>query len=233
MPQVLRNVGIWISGEDFAGVSNAVGLDPSAEYPESTNFASDGWREFAEGGLKVVGFTLDGFFDADQDEAQFASLGTEKSALVVPAGQDPGDVAYVVPVAVSAHSVSGSIGDLLAFTYAAEGDGALVRGRVLDIREGVTADTAPPHLELGAVASGERIHVWVHVKRNAGTVRVRLRSKATAGGGFTNRVDLGSITSTGIYIGSLAGPVTHRFWELHYDISGTSDFDFAAAAAIL
>ena len=71
------------------------------------------------------------------------------------------------------------------------------------------------------------------MKRNSGTVRIRLRSKASAGGATTNRIDLGSITSTGLYTGSLVGAITHRFWELHYDIQGTSDFDIAAAAVIL
>ena len=153
--------------------------------------------------------------------------------MVVPAGQAGGDVAYIVPVAVSAHSpLGGGVGELAAWTYAAEGDGPAFRAHVLDIREGVTADTSPPHYELGAVASGQRVYVWVHVWRNSGTVHIRLRSKATAGGATTNRIDLGSITGTGLYAGSAVGPITHRFWELHYNITGTSDFDFAGAAAI-
>ena len=48
--------------------------------------------------------------------------------MIVPAGQDAGDVAYIVPVAVSGHELGGSIGELLAFTYAAEGDGQTLQG---------------------------------------------------------------------------------------------------------
>ena len=153
--------------------------------------------------------------------------------MVTPSGDQPGDVAYIVPVVASSHAPGASVGELLAFTYASEGNGPTARAQVLDIREGVTADTVSPHLEVGAVASGQRMHVWVHVKRNSGTVHIRLRSKATAGGGFTNRVDLGSITGTGLYTGSVGGAITHRFWELHYNITGTSDFDIAAAVVVV
>ena len=231
-PQVLRDVGIWISGEDYAGVSNAVGLDPSAEYPDSTNFASDGWREFAEGGMKVVGFTLDGFFDADHDESQFAALGTEKSVLVVPAGQAPGDVAYVVPVAVSAHSLSGSIGDLLAFTYAAEGDGALSRGQVMDIREGVTADAVTPRLDVGPVSAARTLRAWVHVKRITGSLDLDLRSANAQAGATTSRATRNGITATGLYELTFTGTTTNRWWLLDLDVSGTADFDIAAAVNV-
>ena len=229
-PQVLKDVGIWISGEDFAGVSNAVGVDLTMDTPESTNFASAGWREY-EGGLKVASFTLDGFFDADHDEAQFAALGTEKSALVVPVGQDAGDLAYVVPVAVSAHSVSGSIGDLLAFTYAAEGDGPLVRAQVFDIRENVAGPTQSTRLRLGAVPSGQTLYAWVHVLRNAGAIEVKLVSSPSITGPVVTRATLSSITGTGLVLLSVDGPVTDAFWFLDYSVTGVSDFDIAAASA--
>ena len=59
-------------------------------------------------------FTLSGFFDTDgPDKEQFNSLGEERSVLVVPAEMTPGAVAWVVPVAVSAHETAGSIGELI------------------------------------------------------------------------------------------------------------------------
>ena len=232
-PQVLRDVGIWISGEDFGGVSNAVGLDPTMDTPESTTFASAGWREY-EGGLKVASFTLDGFFDADRDESQFASLGTEKSVLVVPSGQDAGDVAYVVPVAVSAHSVSGAIGELKAFTYAAEGDGALARGQVFDIREEVTADNVTARVNLGPILTGETLEMWVHCTRRAGRLQLELQSAVdgTTASATTRDVEAG-INTTRLVKLSVAGPITDAWWQLRYDFSvGSPDFDFASAAAI-
>ena len=106
--QILIDTGIWIAGRDYSGVSNAVSLVPTAATPEKTVFKG-GWKEFAEGGLKTAAFSMEGFFDtADgSDEALFASLGGERSAMLVPAGQDAGDVAWIVPVRASGHQLGG------------------------------------------------------------------------------------------------------------------------------
>ena len=127
--QVLTDVGIWIDGVDYAGVSNSVGIDLTAAAPVSTRFKG-GWVRRAAGGLKTAALSMEGFLDTDgPGAAQYASLGTEKSVMIVPAGQVAGDVAFVVPVAVSAHSpLGGGVGELAAWTYAAEGDGPAVPG---------------------------------------------------------------------------------------------------------
>ena len=63
MPTViLKDVGVWIDGLSYAGVSNAISLEVSANVPEKTVF-KDEWRTRAEGGLKSSTFSLDGFFD--------------------------------------------------------------------------------------------------------------------------------------------------------------------------
>ena len=133
----------------------------NADAPESTTFADAKahlHRTRAAGGLKGATFSLAGFVDTSypaQELARFESLGTEKSVMVVPDGEDPGDVAYVIPVAVTAHSpLQGSIGDLAAFAYAAEGDGRVVRAQVFDVREGVTADNVTARVNLGPIARG-------------------------------------------------------------------------------
>ena len=86
---VLKDVGIWIDGLSYAGVSNAISLEVSADTPEATVF-KDEWKTRAEGGLKSAAFSLDGFFD-ETDAAQFESLGNERSVLAVPAGMTAGE----------------------------------------------------------------------------------------------------------------------------------------------
>ena len=151
MPEtVLTDVGIWIDGIAYDFVSNSVALDVSADTPETTTFkaARLGWRTRAPDGLKSADFSLEGFFNTEgTDEDQFDTLGKERSVTVTPAGISPGDVAYIVPVDVSGHQLGGSIGDLLAFTYAAEGDGQPDRAQLLDVREGVTADVTGGRLQ--------------------------------------------------------------------------------------
>ena len=163
--QTLKDVGIWIEGVSYAGVSNSVSLDLSADTPEATVFKGE-WRRRAEGGLKTTAFSLEGFFHTDGPDAdQFDSLADERSVMIVPAGQDPGDLAYVVPVAVSGHELGGSIGELLAFTYAAEGDGQAYRAQVMDVREGLTSDATTPRLDVGPVSAARTLRAWVHVIR--------------------------------------------------------------------
>ena len=154
--------------------------------------------------------------------------------MVVPAGMDAGDVAYIVPVAVSSHQLGASIGELLAFTYAAVGDGPLVRAQVFDIRENATSDNVTPRVNLGPIATGETLDVWVHVTRRAGRVQISVESATNqTTGTATTRGGAAGINTTRLEKYSIAGPVTDEWWQLRYDFSvGSPDFDFASAAAI-
>ena len=229
---VLTDVGIWIDGLDFAGVSNSVGVEMAADTPEDTVFASGEWKSFAEGGLKTDTLTLEGFYDTTGPDADiFDSLGNEESAMVIPDGQFPGDVAHIVPIVVSGYTpLSGSVGDLAGMAYAAQGDRMPFRAQVMDVRENVTANTVTTRLNLGAIPAGETLRVWAHVQRNAGQVRIRVRSSATEGGAPTTRATVSNINSTGLVQLTVDGAVTHEWWDLQYTITGASDFDIAAAS---
>ena len=174
--QVLKNVGIWIDGRDLAGVSNSVGVSLEAEAPESTTFA-DEWRTRAEGGLKTSSFSLEGYYDIGEiDAAQFASIGQAGSAMIAPAGEMPGNLAYIIPYEANAWEPGASVGELMGFTFAGEGDGVPHRGQVHDIRADITADVESTRQQVGAVATGETFRAWVHVTRRSGTLDVSLRS---------------------------------------------------------
>ena len=231
-PLVLKDVGIWISGLSFAGVSNSVSLEVSADTPDATVFGEE-WMEYAEGGLKSSAFSLEGFYDS-LDAAQFESLGEERSAMAVPAGQSPGDVAFVVPIIASGHALSGSVGELFAFAYAAEGDGSARRAQVMDIQEGVSADDTSTRLNLGPIATGETLEVWVHITRRTGRVQIELESASTGTTTFITTRDVeAGINTTRLHKFSVAGPITDEWWQLKYDFNvGSPDFDFAAAVVI-
>ena len=233
--QVLTDVGIWIDGLAYAFVSNSVSFEGSADAPEKTTFKGE-WRRRAAGGLKTASFSLDGYVDtAGPDAARFAALADGQSVMVVPTGETPGELAYIIPVTVSAHTpLAGAVGDLATFSYAGEGDGAPARAQVLDIQEGVTADVAAGRVELGAVTAAQTLRVWVHVARGGGSVELDLRSSnsETVGTG-TSRATRAGINATGLYELSFTGTTTNTWWFLDYDVSGgAADFDFASAAAI-
>ena len=232
--QVLRNVGIWIDGRNMAGVSNAVGTTLEAEAPESTSFA-DEWRSRAEGGLKTAGLSLEGWYDRGEiDAAQFESIGNDGSAMIAPAGQTAGDVAHIVPYAASAFEMGASVGELAAFTFAGEGNGAPVRAQVFDVREDATSDNVTARVNLGPIAAGETLEVWVHITRRAGRVQISVESAVDGTtASATTRGGSAGINTTRLTKYSIVGPVTDEWWQLRYDFSvGNPDFDFASAAAI-
>lgn len=230
---VLADVGVWIAGESYAGVSNGVTLDASATAVEATTIG-DEWREFL-GGLSSSAFSLEGFFD-DRDEDQFDSVAAARSVMVVPDEMDPGDVAYIVPVTVSAHNLSGSVGEMFAFSYASQGDGRPFRGRVMDIREGLDAGVNQTLQDFGAIPSGHAQRIWIHVNVvTAGTIRIALRSSTAATGATVHqRAVTADIDQTGVYELSVQhgalNPITDQFWGLGYSVTSlTGEFDIAAA----
>ena len=229
---VLKNVGIWIEGLDVAGVSNSVGINASAATPESTTFKNDGWMDHEGGGIKSSALSLAGFVRLNEiDMEMFNSLATKGVSTIAPVGVAGGEVAYVVPFVESAFAQSGSIGELLAFTFAAVGDNAPYRAQVFDVREGIAAAATTARRQLGAIPSGQSLHLWVHVARNAGTLEIDLFSAdAATGGTLTLQAKRSSITDTGLFVLTVDGPVTDEYWEMVYTPTGTTpDFDLSAA----
>ena len=230
---VLTDVGIWIEGLDFAGVSNSVGIEMAADTPEDTVFASGEWKSFAEGGLKTDTLTLEGFYDTTGPDADiFDSLGNEESAMVVPDGQSPGDVAHIVPIVVSGYTpLSGSVGDLAAIAYAAQGDKMPFRAQVLEIRENIHSNHTSNQVQLGAIPAGQTMRVFVHATEvNNGDLDINIRS-GSQGGVTTSRAFRNNWDRTGMFELTIDGPITHDWWDVHYTgVSGA--FDMAVAAVI-
>ena len=143
----------------------------------------------------------------------------------------PGDLAYVVPVAVSGHELGGSIGELVAFTYAAEGDGKPFRARVLEIRENIHASHTSAQVQLGAIPAGQRMRVFVHATEvNNGDLDINIRS-GSQGGVTTSRAFRNNWAATGFFELTIDGPITHDWWDVHYtSVSGA--FDMAVAVVI-
>ena len=230
--QVLTDVGIWIDGLAYAFVSNSVSFEGSADAPEKTTFKGE-WRRRAAGGLKTASFSLDGFVDtAGPDAERFEALGDGQSVMVVPAGETPGELAYIIPVTVSAHTpLAGAVGDLATFSYAGEGDGQPARAQVVEIRENIHANHTSSQVQLGAILAGQRMRVFLHATEvTAGDFDVNIRS-GSQGGVTTSRAFRNTWNSTGMFELTIDGPITHDWWDVHYTgVSGA--FDMAVAAAI-
>ena len=229
MSPILKDTGLWIAGFDFAGVTNEVNLSVAAEAPNADVIANL-WKTFEEGGTKEASFGLQGFYGRT-DAEQFLSLGNEHSAMLTPAGRTPGEVAYIVPIINSGYEPSGSIGEIIAMSYAAIGTGETYRAQVFDIRDNVTANVTTARLDLGAIPSGQTLHLWVHADRisAAGSMAVELSSATAQTGGATTSRGTAAITGTDLHRISVDGPVTDEYWFLEYTPS-TSDYDVASAS---
>lgn len=225
---ILRDPGIWISGYSFAGESNEVSLDLSADTPENTKFGSE-YRTMAPGGLKSSTFSAEGFMD-ELDTVAFDSLGDERGVMVIPGSHFAGSVAYIVPVSISGHNVGAAIGELVAFNYAATGDGAVVRAQTFDVRHNLSGSPRSTRQQLGAIPAGQTLNVWIHAKLAIGqTLRVQLRSASSSTANAGLETQTATITDTGLHIITLAGAVTNEWWELRYIMTGAGTFDIAAA----
>ena len=232
MGTVLKDVGIWIEGIDIAGVSNSVGFNATATTPESTTFKNEGWMDHEAGGIKSSALSYAGYVPLGEiDKEMFESLATKGISTIAPIGNAFGNVAYVVPYVESEFAQSGSIGELLAFTFAAAGDNAPYRAQVFDVREGIAASATTARRQLGAIPSGQTLHLWTHVAHNAGMLEIDLFSAAAAAGGVVAlQARRSSIAGTGLYVLSVDGPVTDEYWEMVYTPTGTTpDFDVSAA----
>lgn len=230
---VLTNVGIWIDGRDYAGVRNQVGLELTADAPEATVF-KDSWRSRAAGGLKMSAFSLEGFFDQSLlDQADFDRLASAGSAMIAPAGQTVGDVAFVVPLVQSAYTTGASIGEILPVTMAAEGDGEAHRGDVFEVRDGLINTISGGYVTLDPIGAGDELVLWAHVQVNGdGHMNLELRSRPTQTTGTqTQRAIRLGITQTGVYELRVHGPVSDRAWHLLYALAGGSNRNFEVAAA--
>ena len=235
--QTLRDLGIWIDGYDFTGLSNECSPEFTAEAPETTTFRPrGGYRTRAAGGLKTSSLSMGGWVDYLDPAAgliEQAQLATDASVMLIPGGFLPGAVAYIMPVLKSGLSKGSSVGELLGWSWASEGQGKPNRAQVMDVRHNVTSLTRTGGRNFGMVPVGQNLEVWIHAERiGTGNLQIQLGSTVAGTGTPTSRGAAQTITDTGlvklIFPGDAA--VTDAYWHLSYTPGANGDWDVAAAA---
>jgi hypothetical protein len=231
------------AGADLTGAMNKVTARASVEEKPATTFGSAGWVE-RKGSLKSAEVTVAGFWDAGSaglvDDRAFADLGNSIPFTVIPtAGTTAGDLAYLTRAVETEYSAFDQLGELIPFAVKAAGDVPLVRGQVL--HPGATARTATGSgtaIQVGAVASPQRMYACLHVLSIAGTatptLTVRLQSAPTSGfAAPTTQATFTAATVVGGQFTSVAAPVTDTWWRADWTISGTTpSFLFALAVGV-
>ena len=171
--EVLKNVRLYYKGHDLTGITNNVTLNYSAEMLDRTCFDSDSRKRIA--GLKNMELNAGGFWDSSHknvassevgpDRLMFNAIGgTSDVMTVIPQGTAFGYEAYFNKGVAGEYNPSGSVGELLGFTFNAYGEGEpLVRGRLMHAGPLTTESLKSTGIDFKNGATGTKIYAGVHV----------------------------------------------------------------------
>jgi len=131
--RVIKSVKILVNGIQVDARANQVTLDHKAEIQDTTVFNSSGRKRRA--GLLDTSLSAGGFVDngtTGLDKALYGNLAVSDSVLTVVAdGTSPRCRTFFTRGVSAEYGVSGNVGEMAAFSLAANGGQALVRGKVL------------------------------------------------------------------------------------------------------
>lgn len=239
MVNVLTNAYVLVNGANLSGQANKVMASMKATAEDATTFGSAGYKEVVAG-LKECSFDVDGLWAAGTgalpDDRLFADLGTAAAWTAAPTGAEGGPALFG-NVVVGDLQMLGQVGNLAGFQAKGTGTGVMVDGTL--VAGPGTARTVTGNgtaYQLGALSATQYMRAALHVVSTAGTgdqsITVKLRSSATAGGTYADRITFNAFTTTiGSQIAEVAGAVTDTFWRVSWTIAGTGSPSFLIAVA--
>lgn len=240
---VLTNVRCFAAGADLTGNSNKIEVSSEVESKDSTNYASNGWKEVM-GGLAQAEISGEGQWEAGDpskvDDASWSQLGgvgpwsiSANNAAAV------GDLAYFANAMRSDYKLFAEVGEVAPWTGTAKSSWPLVRGQFAHppgtARTATGTGTA---LQVGAVAANKRLYAALHVLSVAGTTpSITARVESDDNSGFTTpttRLTFSAANAVGGQILRTDGTaITDTWWRIAWTISGTTpSFLFAASLGI-
>lgn len=229
---ILVNVRCFAAGVDLTSQSNKIELSGEIEDKDTTNYGSNGWKECI-GGLGSAELSGEGQWEAGDatkvDDASWAHLGTvipwsvsaNNSAAV-------GELAYFMAALRSDYTLGGSVGDVAPWTGTGKSNTPLVRGQFAHPPGTArTASGTGTGLQLGAVASGKRLHAALHVLSASGTTpSLTARVESSVDNTFaspTTRLTFTAASAAGGQILRTNGTaITDTWWRIAWTISGTT-----------
>ncbi|MFM9634744.1 hypothetical protein ACKI10_45265 [Streptomyces galilaeus] len=240
---ILTNVRTFAVGADLTGQSNKIELSAEVEDKDTTNYASEGWKEFL-GGLASAEIAGEGQWEAGDpgkiDDASWSQLGgvgpwsiSANNAAAV------GGLAYFTNGLRSDYKLFGAVGDVAPWSGTVKSSWPLVRGQFA--HPPGTARTATgtgTGLNLGAVAAGDRVYAALHVLSASGTTpSLTARVESSADNTFaspTTRLTFTAATAAGGQILRTDGSaITDAWWRIAWTVSGTTpSFLFVSSLGI-
>lgn len=226
---VLTDAVIFADGVDLTGYSNELSLAATAEAKVCSVFGSQ-WRQRL-GGVKSGMVSHRGFVDyATPDSELFAALGTATLVTVAPTSTD-GEVAYALAARSTSYETGGTYGEIAALSGQVESDGPIGRGQLLLPKGSVTGAANGTGQQMGAVASGETMRLYVHCFTAGTTADIILESDDN--GSFSSATTRASVTVTaaGAEVDTAAGAISDDYWRIR-TASVTGTFSIAACAVV-
>ena len=226
---ILSNAKLWLAGYDLSGQSNALALEYSAEEKDETAFGM-GTRK-NKGGLKVIGASAEGFWEAGVgllDEGIFTRIGVSDEVVSMAAEADgaEGQIGYTFKSLLATYEpLFTEVGEIAPFSFRASGRDVLARGTIVH-NATRTASGNGTAFELGEVAVGKKLYAALHVLSAVGTsptLDVIVQSDDAQGfGSPTSRITFGQKTAIGAeWATPVAGAIADTWWRVNYTIGGT------------
>ncbi|MEU9285966.1 hypothetical protein AB0D57_14880 [Streptomyces sp. NPDC048275] len=240
---ILTNVRTFAVAADLTSASNKVELSAEVEDKDSTNYASQGWKEVI-GGIASAEISAEGQWEAGDpskvDDASWAALGGV-GPWSISGNNDAsvGGLVYFTRAMRSDYKMFDAVGEVAPWTGTAKSAWPLVRGQFA--HPPGTARTASGNgtgLQLGAVAAGKRVHAALHVLSVAGTTpSLTARVESSVDNTFsapTTRLSFNAATGVvGQILRSDGTAITDTWWRVAWTISGTTpSFLFVASLGI-
>jgi hypothetical protein len=240
---VLTDVRLFTGGADLTGNSNKVEISSEVEDKETTNYASQGWKEVL-GGLASAEIAGEGQWEAGDpgkvDDAAWVQLGGAGPWSVGPQGAAVGSLAYFTNALRCDYKLGDAVGEVAPWASTGKSSWPLVRGQFAHppgtVRTATGTGTA---LNLGAVPSGKRLYAALHVLSVAGTATptITARVESDDSAGFASPATVltfaAATTSGGQVLRTAGTAITDSFFRLAWTITGTGpSFMFASTVGI-
>jgi hypothetical protein len=237
---VLTNAGLWVAQYALSGTANSLALGMSSALQENTPLSATAVSRI--GGLQVIAFQAEGYWDDAADAVLEARLGMSNVPVTIaPVGSAVGDRSFVARVATADYQpLGGAVGELSMFSVGGEGSGVPVgRGSLLHNATRTSTANAPAGVQLGALSSTQTLFAALHVTAVSGstpTLVVKVQSDDNSG--FTSPTDritfaTANATDNLAQFASVAGAVTDDYWRVVWTITGSNpSFSFVVSAGI-
>jgi hypothetical protein len=236
---VLKDQKLYFDGFNLTGDMNAIAINYSADMIDETTFGDS--THTMKGGLKTATMAHEGFWEGGTDKVDdvlFTNIGVADKPITVgvETGAD-GELAYMMEAILAEYTPGGSVGELFAFSVAAEAsEEGLVRGTIMHTATQIASGNGTAR-QLGAVSTSQKVFAALHVIAASGsspTLDVIVQSDDA--GGFPSAVSqltFAQATEIGGQFLSKAGAIADDFWRVNFTIGGGSpSFTFIVVIGI-